>query len=266
LKEFDYDALRDFKSFGDYYQPVKNDFYALAPAKIQVVLIDVLVLKDVFKGDSTVNDEPYSPSDNNSARNYKLIAGVILGILVVGIALFFGLRKEEVVAEKEETDQIIPIDSLNKLNDSLTKAVLDTAKTKSDSLTTLVWPGGTPFEVPKESIVVAFHAYASDSTVTNPLDLTCNELDFSEKTELLSSPKTYLFKRIVDGMNKFKEVDVQIQVASDKGVVLAKEHAYVVKNRLVGEGLNPKRITIATLPNSLNNQIIFRFKKRSSLK
>jgi hypothetical protein len=266
LKEFDYDALRDFKSFGDYYQPVKNDFYALAPSKIQAVLIDVLVLKDVFKGYSSINDEPYLPSDDNSSRNYKLIAGVVLGILVVGIALFFGLRKEEVVAEKEETDQIIPIDSLNKLNDSLTKAVIDSAKTKSDSLTTLVWPGGTPFDVPKESIVVAFHAYASDSTVTTPLDLICTELDFSEKTELLSSPKTYLFKRIVDGMNKFKEVDVQIQVASDKGVELAKEHAYVVKNRLVGEGLNPKRITIATLPNSLNNQIIFRFKKRSSLK
>ena len=266
LKEFDYDALRDFKSFGDYYQPVKNDFYTLASAKIQVVLIDVLVLNDVFKGDSTINDEPYSPSDDNSARNYKLIAGLVLGILVVGIAMFFGLRKEEVVAEKEETDQIIPLDSLNKLNDSLTKAVLDSAKEKSDSLVTLVWPGGTPFKVPKESIVVAFHSYASDSTVTTPLDLTCTELDFSDKTELLSSPKTYLFKRIVDGMNKFKEVDVQVQVSSDKGVAIAKEHAYVVKNRLVGEGLNPKRITIATLPNSLNNQIIFSFKKRSSLK
>ena len=121
---------------------------------------------------------------------------LVLSYILIPIALFFGLRKEEVVAEKEETDQIIPIDSLNKLNDSLTKAVLDTAKTKSDSLTTLVWPGGTPFEVPKESIVVAFHAYASDSTVTTPLDLTCTELDFSDKTELLSSPKTYLFKQI----------------------------------------------------------------------
>ncbi|MCX6194583.1 MAG: hypothetical protein NTX34_08910 [Cytophagales bacterium] len=266
LKEFDYDALRDFKSFGDYYQPIKNDFYALAPAKIQVVLIDVLVLKEVFKGENTVNDEPYSPSDDHSVRNYKLIAGVVVGILIVGIALFFGLRKEEVIVEKEETDQIIPIDSLTKLNDSLTKAVLDSVKTRNDSLVTLVWPDGKPFEVPKESIVVAFHAYASDSTVTTPLDLTCTELNFSDKTELLSSPKTYLFKRIVDGMNKFKEVDVQIQVSSDKGVVIAKEHAYVVKNRLVGEGLHPKRITIATLPNSLNNQIIFSFKKRSSLK
>jgi hypothetical protein len=266
LKEFDYDALRDFKSFGDYYQPIKNDFYTLTPAKIQIVLMDILVLKDVFKGDSALNDEAFTPSEDYKKVNYKFIAGVVLGCIVVCIALFFGLRKEEVIAEKEETDQIIPIDSLNKLNDSLTKAVLDSAKTKSDSLVTLVWPGGTPFEVPKESIVVAFHAYASDSTVTIPLDLTCTELDFSEKTELLSSPKTYLFKRIVDGMNKFKEVDVLIQVASDKGVIRAKEHAYVLKNRLVGEGLNHKRITISTLPNSLNNEIIFRFKKRSSLK
>jgi len=83
---------------------------------------------------------------------------------------------------------------------------------------------------------------------------------------LLASPKTYLFKQIAAGMNKFKDVDVQVQVSSEKGPSTAKEHAYVLKNRLVGEGLNPKRITVATLPNSSNNQIIFSFKKRSSLK
>jgi hypothetical protein len=114
--------------------------------------------------------------------------------------------------------------------------------------------------------VVAFHAYVTDSTVVTPIELTCTELDFSDKTELLSSPKTYLFKQIASGMNKFKEVDVQVQVASEKGSIVAKEHAYVLKNRLVGEGLNQKRITVATLPNSSNNQIIFSFKKRSSLK
>ena len=75
-----------------------------------------------------------------------------------------------------------------------------------------------------------------------------------------------LFKQITTGLNKFKEVDVQVQVSSEKGPSTAKEHAYVLKNRLVGEGLNPKRITVATLPNSSNNQIIFSFKKRSSLK
>ena len=167
---------------------------------------------------------------------------------------------------KDDTDQIIPIDSLNKLNDSLTKAVVDSAKVSNDSLVTLVWPEGKPFQVPKESMIVAFHAYLTDSTLVTPLDLTCTELDFSDKTELLASPKTYLFKQIASGMNKFKEVDVQVQVASEKGLVVAKEHAYVLKNRLVGEGLNQKRITVATLPNSLNNQIIFSFKKRSSLK
>ena len=98
------------------------------------------------------------------------------------------------------------------------------------------------------------------------MDLTCTELDFIDKTELLASPKTYLFKQIASGMNKFKEVDVQVQVASEKGAMVAKEHAYVIKNRLVGEGLNQKRISVATLPNSSNNQIIFSFKKRSALK
>ncbi len=267
LKEFDYDALRDFKSFGEYYQPTKNDFYALAPTKIQVALIDILVLKDVLKGDSVVYDEPFSPSDDTTKRNYTLIISLVLGGLLVALILFFVSRKgEEAPIDKEETSEIIPIDSLAKLNDSLTKVALDSSRAENDSLTTLVWPEGKPFQVPKESIIVAFHAYLSDSTVVTPLDLACTELEFSDKTELLSTPKTYLFKQMAIGLNKFKEVDVQVQVSSEKGPATAKEHAYVLKNRLVGEGLNPKRITVATLPNSSNNEIIFSFKKRSSLK
>jgi hypothetical protein len=267
LKEFDYDALRDFKSFGEYYQTSKNDFYALSPTKIQIALIDILVLKDVLKGDSVVYDEPFSPSDDSAKRNYALIISLVLGGLLVALILFFVNRTgEEAPIDKEETSEIIPIDSLAKLNDSLTKVALDSSRVTNDSLTTLVWPEGKPFQVPKESIVVAFHAYVSDSTVVTPLDLACTELEFSDKTELLSTPKTYLFKQMASGLNKFKEVDVQVQVSSEKGPATAKEHAYVLKNRLVGEGLNPKRITVATLPNSSNNQIIFSFKKRSSLK
>ncbi len=267
LKEFDYDALRDFKSFGEYYQPTKNDFYALSPSKIQVALIDILVLKDVLKGDSVVYDEPFSPSDDTAKRNYTLIISLVLGGLLVALILFFVNRNsEEAPIDKEETSEIIPIDSLAKLNDSLTKVALDSSRAENDSLTTLVWPEGKPFRVPKESIIVAFHAYVSDSTVVTPLDLACTELEFSDKTELLSTPKTYLFKQIASGLNKFKEVDVQVQVSSEKGPATAKEHAYVLKNRLVGEGLNPKRITVATLSNSSNNEIIFSFKKRSSLK
>jgi hypothetical protein len=267
LKEFDYDALRDFKSFGEFYQPSKNDFYVLAPTKIQVSLIDILVLKDILKGDSVVFEESFSPTDDSVKRNYTLIISLVLGGLLVALVLFFvNRRSEEVPIDKEETSEIIPIDSLAKLNDSLTKAVVDSANAKSDSLVSLAWPEGKPFQIPKESMIVAFHAYLTDSTVVTPLDLTCTELDFSDKTELLASPKTYLFKQIAAGMNKFKDVDVQVQVSSEKGPSTAKEHAYVLKNRLVGEGLNQKRITVATLPNSSNNQIIFSFKKRSSLK
>jgi hypothetical protein len=268
LKEFDYDSLRDFKSFGEYYQPTKNDFYALAPTKIQVALIDILVLKDVLKGDSIVYDEPFSPSDDSTKRNYSIfLISLVAGAIFVALILFFVNRNsEEEPIDKEETSEIIPIDSLAKLNDSLTKVALDSSRAENDSLTTLVWPEGKSFQVPKESIIVAFHAYVSDSTVVTPLDLACTELEFSDKTELLSTPKTYLFKQIASGLNKFKEVDVQVQVSSEKGPATAKEHAYVLKNRLVGEGLNPKRITVATLPNSSNNEIIFSFKKRSSLK
>jgi hypothetical protein len=268
LKEFDYDALRDFKSFGEFYQPSKNDFYVLAPTKIQVALIDILVLKDILKGDSVVFEESFSSADDSVKRNYSIfLISLVAGALIVASILFFVNRSsEEVPLDKEETSEIIPIDSLAKLNDSLTKAVLDSAKVKSDSLVSLAWPEGKPFQIPKESMIVAFHAYLTDSTVVTPLDLTCTELDFSDKTELLASPKTYLFKQIAAGMNKFKDVDVQVQVSSEKGPSTAKEHAYVLKNRLVGEGLNQKRITVATLPNSSNNQIIFSFKKRSSLK
>lgn len=268
LKEYDYDALRDYKSFGEYYLPASGDFYALAPAKIQVALVDVLVLNDVLKGDTFVFDEPFVAVDERPVRNYKWLAGVVAGVVIVALGLFFVVRNgstDEVVV-KDDTDQIIPIDTLNKLNDSLTKAVVDSIKASTDSLVSLTWPGGKPFQVPKESMVVAFHAYVTDSTVVSPLDIPCTELDFSDKTELLASPKTYLFKQIASGMNKFKEVDLQVQVASEKGVVVAKEHAYVLKNRLVGEGLNQKRISVATLTNSSNNQIIFSFKKRSSLK
>ena len=267
LKEFDFEALRDFKSFGEFYQPYKNDFYSLSPSKIQVALIDILVLHDVLKGENIVFDDSFTTTEASKPRNYQLIISLIAGGLLVALTLFFLTRKgEEEVVDKEEIDQIIPIDSLNKLNDSLTKAVVDSAKASNDSLVSLVWPEGKPFQVPKKSIIVAFHAYVSDSTVVTPLDLACTELEFSDKTELLSTPKTYLFKQIAAGLNKFKEVDVQVQVASEKGSATAKEHAYVLKNRLVGEGLNPKRITVATLPNSSNNQIIFSFKKRSSLK
>lgn len=268
LKEFDYDALRDFKSFGDYYQPFKNDFYALAPVRIHTPLIDILVLKDVLKGDNLVFDEPFSSAEDKPKRNINWIIAAIAGIVVLCSGLYFSLSTSEDASleDKEEIDQIIPIDSLAKLNDSLTKAVLDSSRAKSDSLVTLVWPEGKPFQVPKESIVVAFHAYVSDSTTVTPIDLECTELEFSDKTELLATPKTYLFKQIASGLNKFKEVDVQVQVSSENGPSKAKEHAYVLKNRLVGEGLNPKRITVATLPNSSNNQIIFSFKKRSTLK
>jgi hypothetical protein len=267
LKEFEYDALRDFKSFGEFYQPSKNDFYSLAPTKIQIALIDILVLKDILKGDTVVFEDTFSNSETRTPRNYSLLISLVLGGLVVALVLFFVTRNtEEAPVEKEESSEIIPIDSLTKLNDSLTKAVLDSSKATSDSLVTLVWPEGKPFEVPKESIIVAFHTYVSDSTIVTPLDLACTELTFSDKTDLLETPKTYLFKQIASGLNKFKEVDVQVQVSSKKGPSTSKEHAYVLKNRLVGEGLNPKRITVATLPNSSNNQIIFSFKKRSSLK
>lgn len=65
-------------------------------------------------------------------------------------------------------EEVIPIDSLNKLNDSLTQAVLDSNRIKNDSLFTLNWPDGTQYVVPKKSILVDLHAYLIDSTQTSP--------------------------------------------------------------------------------------------------
>lgn len=268
LKERDYESLRDFKSFGEYYLPYKNDFYTLAPAKIQVVLADILVLKDVLKGDSFLPEDTFHLNDDRPKWNLKLISMAmgVLVLFVLGLVWFIGKDKSAETEDKEDIGQIIPLDSLNKLNDSLTKAVLDSVKLTNDSLMTLVWPDGKPFQVPKASAVVAFHTYATDSTAINPLDLTCTELDFDEQSDLLVKPTTYLFKRIADGMNKFKEVDLQIEVSSDKGAEKAKQRAFVLKNRFVGEGLNQKRISVSNAANSSNNLIVLRFKKLSSLK
>jgi hypothetical protein len=194
----------------------------------------------------------------------KFLSNIYSRLLSLNDTIFMHNNISEFKVQEELSGNLFK--NVSKLNDSLTKAVVDSAKATNDSLISLTWPEGKPFEVPKESLIVAFHTYLTDSTAITPLDLTCKELDFSDKTELLAAPKTYLFKQIAAGMNKFKEVDVQVQVASEKGVIVAKEHAYVLKNRLVGEGLNQKRITVATLPNSSNNEIIFSFKKRSSLK
>ena len=265
LKEYDYDALRDYKSFGEYYLPATSDFYTLAPSKIQVALVDILVLKDVLKGDTFVFDEPFVAADDRPARNYKLIAGVLGGIILLSVGLFLVLRNggSEEVVDKEETDQIIPIDSLSKLNDSLTRAVLDSTKLRADSLTSLIWPKGSSFDVPKTSVIVGLHQYLSDSTQTEPIELVANELVFNEQTDLLDKPVDYVFKRMAEGLNRYKEASLKILVNAGKDERASLKRGFVIKNRLVGEGLSPARIEVKA---SDDTGVIFALSKKPLLK
>lgn len=251
LKQDEYVALKDWKAFGEYFTGLKQQFFVLCPAKIQLGVSEILLLSDVLRVDTgsllTYADDQEPIVDGGWIQNltistfvYMLII-LILGGGVIWYTTFRSTEKEDLVTETEE---IIPIDSLNKLNDSLTQAVLDSTKLRSDSLTTLSWPNGKPFDVPKSSLVVGLHQFLLDSTQTDPLEISASELLFDEKTDLLDKPVDYLFKRTAEGLNKYKEVSLKIVVQSGKDERSSLKRGFVIKNRLVGEGLSPARMEV----------------------
>jgi exosome complex RNA-binding protein Csl4 len=253
LKQEEYAALKDWKAYGDYFLGLKQQFYVLCPAKIQLGVSEILLLSDILRVDTgallTYSDEQEPISEGGLLQNltvntfvYMLII-LVLGAGVIWYTAFRSTESEEVVADTEE---IIPIDSLSKLNDSLTRAVLDSTKLRSDSLTSLVWPKGTLFDVPKNSVVVGLHQYLSDSTQTDAIELVANEIQFNEQTDLLDKPVDYVFKRMAEGLNRYKEVSIKIVVNSDKDDRSSLKRGFVLKNRFVGEGLSPARIEVKT--------------------
>jgi hypothetical protein len=214
----------------------------------------------------TYSDEQEPLSEGGLLQNLTVNTFVYMLIILVlggGVIWYTAFRSTEEDETIAETEEIIPIDSLSKLNDSLTRAVLDSTKLRSDSLTSLIWPKGTSFDVPKNSVIVALHQYLSDSTQTEPVELAANELVFNEQTDLLDKPVDYVFKRMAEGMNRYKEASLKILVNSGKDERTSLKRGFVIKNRLVGEGLSPARIEVKS---SDDKGLIFALSKKPVLK
>jgi hypothetical protein len=83
-------------------------------------------------------------------------------------------------------------------------------------------------------------------------------------------PTDYLFKQLSSYLNKSKNVDVQILAISNKDDKSSFKRAFIIKNRLVGEGLSFKKISVQPSVESNNNQadsqVKFIFTKRNLLK
>ena len=277
LKEEDYDSLKDWKSFAEFFIIKKGDFSILCPSNLRFAISDILILSDVLKLDPealvylTEDPERDEVKTKYNLFDKKNLLYIVITLILGGFTLWYTVLRPKVDPEIiSDLEEVIPIDSLNKLNDSLTKAVLDSNRIKNDSLFTLNWPDGTQSVVPKKSILVDLHAYLIDSTQTSPLELNCHELIFDENTDLLLKSTDYLFKQLSVQMNKSKNVDVQISAISDKDDKSSFKRGFAIKNRLVGEGLSFKKISVQASVESANSQansqVKFIFTKRNLLK
>ena len=270
LKQEEYAALKDWKAYGDYYLGLKQQFYVLCPAKIQLGVSEILLLSDILRVDTgallTYSDEQEPLNEGGLFQHLSvntfvyLLIILVLGAGVIWYTTFRSTESDEVVADTEE---IIPIDSLNKLNDSLTRAVLDSTKLRSDSLISLIWPKGTLFDVPKNSVVVGLHQYLSDSTQIDAIELEADEIQFNDQTDLLDKPVNYVFMRMAEGLNRYKDVSIKIVVNSDKDERTSLKRGFVLKNRFVGEGLSPARIEVKT---GSAKKVVFGILKKPLLK
>ena len=253
LKQTDYPALKDWKAYSTFYLAMKSDFNVLCSVKIQYAISDILLLSDILKVDSLVvlahseESEAGVDSASNLAQRINLpMLMAILAVVILGgfVVWYTSFRTEEDPENLVETEEIIPIDSLAKLNDSLTQAVLDSNRIKADSLTTLVWPDGQPFAIAKSSVLIPVHRYLVDSTLQEASEFNVSELQFDNQSDLLMQPNDLVFKRLAEGLYKFKEVRVKWVVNSGKDERASLKRGFVLKNRLVGEGVSPARIEV----------------------
>lgn len=276
LKEVDYPALKDWKSFGSYFIDQKDDLNSLCSTKILLSISEILLLSDILKLEMTHLDHMEDDREIPASRFQLKYLFYLIGILLLSciVIWYTSFRSDEEVVMNPELEELIPVDSLTKLNDSLTRAVLDSNALKNDSISRLTWPDGTIFEVPKKSILVNLHAYLLDSTATSPLELLANEVHFEGPSEALQATDAYLFKLMASALNKSKQVDVKVVAFSDSDDKLALKRGFIVKNRLVGEGLSQKRIEVSNStsdyapdPNlAASNQVLFIFSKKPLLK
>lgn len=272
----DQTKLSDFSTFCDYISDFKQHFYELIPSDVQHILIEILLLNDVLKSDTSFDfsgnldvatDE--EESKFSSFLNNKIVIAFVITFLVGGLVFYLLNYQQKNTVEIDETEEIIPIDSLNKLNDSLTQVAVDSTKLLSDSLVSIYWNVGKSFSIPKQSSILTLHAFLSDSTRKDPIQFTCFEVSFNNESDQLQHVKDYFFKRFTEGLQLYKDVKIEIVAFSGKDVKSAMKRGFYLKNRLVGEGISPKRISVlsslegatpdASIP--LQSQVVFRILK-----
>ncbi|MEY2792618.1 MAG: hypothetical protein RJA76_610, partial [Bacteroidota bacterium] len=269
----DEEELSDFPAFCEIYLGYKNVFHDLISSDLQKSIIEILLLNDVLKAeDSLIFADSFEESDELDQGiwvkflNRKLILFISIAmILLSSIVYFTQFRTSESIAISEE-EEIIPLDSLTKLSDSLTQVAIDSSKLQSDSTKNLYWTIGKNFWVPKQSSIVQLHTFLTDSTAKEALILPCFEIAFNSENDQLTQTKEYFFKRFTEGFQIFKEVRLEIYAFSEKDSQSALKRGFLLKNRLVGEGLSPKRINVlpisggispdASIP--LNAQVVFK--------
>jgi hypothetical protein len=277
LKEEDYEALKDWNSYAEFFIQKKGDFSILCPANLRFAISDILLLSDVLKLDPDALVYLTDDSERDDAKlkknlfDKKNVLYIFLILLLGFFTLWYTLYKpNDAMETTANLEEFIPLDSLNKLNDSLTKVVLDSNRIKNDSLSTLSWPDGTEYTVPKNSLLNDLHAYLMDSTQILPLVLMCQELTFDENTDVLTKSSSYLFKQLAFSLNKSKNVNVQIIAISSKDDKSSFKRGFIIKNRLVGEGLSFKKMEVKSSVENSADPIIslvkFVFTKRSLLK
>lgn len=270
LKQDEYAALKEWKAYGEYFSGIKQQFFVLCPNRIQYNVSEILLLSDVLRVDTgallTYSDDQEPLNEGGLFQNLTVNTFVYMLIILVlggGVIWYTAFRNTEIEEVVADTEEIIPIDSLSKLNDSLTRAVLDSTKLRADSLISLVWPKGTSFDVPKSSVIVGLHQYLSDTTQIEPVELVAREIVFDDVSDLLDKPVDYVFKRMAEGLNRYKEASLKIIVQSGKDERASLKRGFVIKNRLVGEGLSPARVEVKT---GTENGVIFSVSKKSVLK
>lgn len=253
LKKTDYPALKDWKAFSTFFLAMKSDFNALCSGKIQYAISDILLLSDILKVDPMIvlaySEESESHADTSKGFMQRITLPVLLSVLAVvlvgAFAIWYTSFRSDIDTENTtETEEIIPLDSLSKLNDSLTQAVLDSNRLKSDSLVSLVWPNGKSFDISKSSVLVSVHRYLIDSTQLESAEFSLKELQFDNQTDLLLASNDLVFKRLAEGLYAFKDVQVRLVVNSGKNERSSLKRGFVLKNRLVGEGVIPVRIEV----------------------
>ncbi|MHA8050045.1 hypothetical protein V7S79_02910 [Aquirufa sp. ROCK-SH2] len=272
-------VLIDWKTYVEYFSNYKNSiFNGNVPEKVQKSINEILILSEIYKDSSSIlslSDDSDSSVNNQEERRPLLLQPIVIASLIIslliasGLYFYFNNKSEDIDNSHVDVEEIIPMDSLNKLNDSLTKAVLDSNRIKNDSLVTLVWPKGKEFQVPQNSALVQIHPYLTDSSQVESLQVVCTEFSFNQETEQIIKAPDYFFKRFVEGLNNFKKVKLKLYTFSENGSASALKRGFMLKNRLVGEGLSPKRIEVFTTSNGikaddskpLNSQVVFEFQK-----